>query len=324
MIPRALVLGGTATLCLAALATLAASPVWGAFAASAASAGNTITAAADFIAPSASSEQIGKSSGGTPAFIKKGGTYYVYADVADSGNPASGVSKVTANVSSITSGSTATALSAGSYEVEGESFDYRSARLTAGSSLAEGPHAYSLTLTDAAGNGETETGFAVEVDNKAPTASDVQTTNHSTTVGLAQAGDAITYTYSEPPDPTSILSGWNGAATSVVVHLNNATNDTVTVFNATNKTQLNLGSVNLGRGDYTGSSITFGASGTASTMVLSGNSVTITLGTQSAAASTAGGTGTMVWTPSASATDRAGNAASTATATESGAADKEF
>ena len=57
---------------------------------------------------------------------------------------------------------------------------------------------------------------------------------------------------------------------------------------------------------------------------MSGNTITITLGTQSAAATTAAATGTMSWTPSASATDPAGNATATTAVTESGTADKEF
>ena len=78
-----------------------------------------------------------------------------------------------------------------------------------------------------------------------------------------------------------------------------------------------------------GGHLKFGATGTPSTMTMSGNSITITLGKQSAVglgvdATTAGANGTMSWGPSATATDRAGNAASTAAATESGAADKEF
>jgi chitinase len=59
-------------------------------------------------------------------------------------------------------------------------------------------------------------------------------------------------------------------------------------------------------------------------MVMSGNAVTITLGTQSAAATAAAAPGSMSWTPSASATDPAGNAVSTTAVTESGAADKDF
>jgi hypothetical protein len=321
---RPLLLVAALAVALTAAGALGAVPVWGAFAASATSVGNTITAAADFTAPESSLTEIAKSAGGTPAFLKKGGAYFVYANVADSGNPASGVATVTANVSAITAGSTAVPLSAGTFTVDGETFNRRSASLSAGSALAEGALGYSLTMADAAGNSQTESGLSVTVDNKAPTATDVQAANGSTTVGLAQQGDTITFTYSEPPDPNSILAGWTGAATGVVVRLNNATNDTVTVFNAANTTQLNLGSVNLGRSDYTTTNRTFGASGTASSMVLSGSSVTIALGTQSGAASTAAGTGTMVWTPSSSATDRAGNAASTATASETGAADKEF
>src|SRR5581483_10774249 len=115
-------------------------------------------------------------------------------------------------------------------------------------------------------------------------------------------------------------------ATSVVVRVNNGGlgNDTVTVFNSANTTQLPLGSVNLARIDYTTANITFGATGTASTMTQSRNSITVKLGTQSAAGTTALGTGTMIWTPSATATDRAGNAESTANVTETGAADKDF
>ena len=85
-----------------------------------------------------------------------------------------------------------------------------------------------------------------------------------------------------------------------------------------------LGTISLARTDYTSANRTFGATGTASTMVQSGPVVTITLGTPSAAASTAAGTGTLSWTPSASATDRAGNAASIIPGSESGSADVDF
>jgi hypothetical protein len=304
-------------------ATLARESVWGNFTGKAPNSGNSITAAADFRAPTASATTLAKTGGGTVGQIKKGGTYYVYANVSDTGNPASGVAAVTANVSSITSGSTAVALSAGSFTAGGVGYGYRSASLTAGTSLAAGSYTYSLTATDAAGNSKTQSGYGVVVDNTAPAGTDVQTTNGGTN-GLAQAGDTISFSFSKAIDPNSILSGWSGASTNVVVRLNNATNDTVTIFNSTNTTQLPLGSINLGRADYTSANITFGATGTASTMVMSGNIVTVTLGTQSAAATTAAATGTMTWTPSASATDPAGNATSTTAVTESGTADKEF
>jgi hypothetical protein len=322
---RALVAAAIAAVLLGT-AALARESVWGNFTRATPNPGNTITAAADFRAPTASAAAIAKTAGGTAGQIKKGGTYYVYANASDVGNPASGVAAVTANVGSITSGSTAVALSAGSFTAGGVSYNRRSASVTAGSTLAAGSYSYSLTLTDAAANSRTQSGFTVTVDNTVPSGTDVQTLNGGTTSGLAEAGDTISFTFSEAPDPNSILSGWSGAATNVVGRLNNGStaNDTLTIFNSANATQLPLGSVNLGVADCTSANITFGATGTASKMVLSGSTVTITLGTQSAAATTAAATGTMTWTPSASATDSAGNAASTTAVTESGAADKEF
>lgn len=327
MTTRPALVAATVAAFLLGTSALARQSVWGNFTATAPNAGNSITAATDFRAPTASASVIGKTAGGIVGQIKKGGTYYVYASASDTGNPASGVSAVTANVNSITSGSTAVALSAGSFSANGVSYGYRSASLTAGTSLAAGSYSYSLTLTDTAGNSATQSGFSVIVDNTVPTGTDVQTANGGATAGLAEAGDKITFTFSEAIDPNSIVSGWNSGSTNVVVRLNNGTgsnNDNVTVFNATNATQLPLGSINLGRADYTSSSITFGATGTASSMVMSGSTITITLGTASGTATTAGATGTMSWTPSASATDAAGNAVSTTAVTESGTADREF
>ena len=299
--------------------------VWALYANSAASDGNELVAAADWVAPSASASVIGKSQGGVPGYIRQGGTYMVYANVSDSGAPASGIAGVTANASAITTGQTAAVLSAGSFPIGGVTYGHRSGTLTAGASLAAGTYSYSLTSKDLASNSRTQSGYTVIVDNTAPTAADVQTANKTGgTAGRPELGDSITFTFSEPIDPTSIIANWDGTATSVVVRVTNATGDPLTVYNAANATQLPLGSVNLGRNDYVTASATFGASGTASTMVLSGNAITITFGTASAGPSTASTNGTMTWTPSASAYDRAGNAAATTARTETGSADREF
>jgi len=314
---------GFVALAATALAAVFAGVVWAGFTSKTATGSSTISAAPDFVAPSSSATVVAKSAGGVVGSIKKGGTFYVYANVTDSGNPASGVSSVAAGVGLLTSSKTP-ALNAGSFEVGGVSYNRRSAQLTALSTLVAGTLSFDLTMTDAAGNSRTESGLEATGDNTAPSAADVQTVNGGSTVGLAQQGDSITFTYSEPIDPNTILSGWSGAATSVVLRLNNATNDTVTIYNSTNATLLPLGTVSLGRSDYTTTNRTFGASGTASTMTMSGNSVKVTLGTQSGAASTAASTGSMSWTPSATATDWAGNATSTTAKTETGSADKEF
>jgi hypothetical protein len=323
-------------------ATLTA-PTWAAFKGTASNPGNAIAAAPDFRAPAASATVVLKSQGGTPGFVKKSGTYTVLAQVTDTGNPASGIAGVTADASTPTSGATAVALNAGSFSAAGVSYNRGTASLTAGAGLTEGAKSYSLTSTDVAANTRTQTGYTVTVDNTAPTASDVQTANNGTTVGRPQTGDTITFTFGEPIEPGSILSGWAGDSTNVVVRITDGgcvlvlcSNDTLTVRNSANAADLPLGSVDLKRPDYRGGSILqiltlspidFGRSTDAaprSTMVMSGNKVTVTLGTPSTTTDTAGANGTMTWAPSATPYDRAANAATTASVNESGGADTEF
>jgi hypothetical protein len=285
--------------------------------------GNSLSAKADWGPPAAGASVIGKTTGGPGGYIKQGGTYYVYANVTDSGNPPAGTASVTANVSSITTGQTAATLAAGSYTVDGTAYNYRSAALTANATLAAGSYAYALSLTDGAGNGGTRTGLTVSVDNTAPSATDVQTVNATGgTAGKPELGDQLVLTYSEPMDPTSILAAWSGAATNVAVRITDGGtgNDVLTVRNAANTAQLPLGSISLGRKDFVSATRDFGAGGTASQMTQSGGTITLRLGTPSGTTGTAAGTGSMVWTPSASATDRAGNPSSTTAKTESGAA----
>jgi hypothetical protein len=300
------------------------------------STGNNVTAATDFRAPTVSASVIAKAAGGVPGFIKQGGSYRIYATVADTGNPASGIAAVTANVANLTTGQTAVAMTAGSFTIGGVTYNYRSAPVTANATLTAGSTAYSIAATDSAANSGT-TNFSVIVDNILPIASDVQTANGSTTVGQAQQNDTITFTFSEPIEPDSILSGWTGSSTNVAVEIQHALlslgNDGLRVFDSTDSTVLPFGTVDLGRSDYVGgvlgAILKFGASGTASTMTMSGNTITIVLGNRTlvgvlASAGTAGGNGTMSWASTTTPTDRAGNASTGNTATESGAADKEF
>jgi hypothetical protein len=330
------VLGAVAVLALVAIpAALAA------FGARTQSEGDIVTAAADFTPPATTRTAIGKTQGGVTGFVKQGGTYYVYATVAaDTGNPASGLASVKANVETVTSGQTAVALVAGTYTAGGVSYNYRSAAQTASSILAEGERTFTVTATDVAGNAKTVSGNAT-IDNTPPKASDVQTANGAGgTVGLAELGDSITFTFSEPIEPESIQAGWTGASTNVVIRMVDngilglpTGNDELFVYNAANTTTLPFGAVNLGRGDYVagllGGSINFGAGGTPSKMVMSGSTVTITFGTEAAEGllvgpTTAAAAGTMVWTPVATPYDRADNVMPTTAATESGPADKEF
>lgn len=303
---------------------------------------NVFGAAPDWVAPQVSSTTIAKKVGYLPGSIKQGGSYYIYANVTDTGNPASGVTSEKADVSAITPAGSAVTLLAGSVSVGGVTYTHRSAELVATTPLTAGSKAYTVTSLDVAGNTRTQTGYGVTVDNTAPAGTDVQTTNVSGgTGGQAQLGDTITFTFSERIDPESILTTWTGSSTNVVVHLIDGgcvlitlilcSDDSVVVRNAADTALLPLGSIDLNRSDYNGGglvgsrpALTFGVSGTPSTMVQSGASITITLGTGSGTANTAGATGTMAWSPSATAFDAAGNLASAASVDETGTADKEF
>jgi VCBS repeat-containing protein len=208
-------------------------------------------------------------------------------------------------------------------------------------SAYSGSDSFTYRASDGTTNGNIAT--VTITDTIAPTAVDVQTTNAGTS-GKIEQGDTITYTFSEPIDPNSIVAGWDGTGTrDVVVRVNDGdlllgigAPDTLQVYDATNSTALALGTVNLGRTDYAnsllggllGSNLRF----TASTMTMSADkkTVTIVLGTYSANSilvgqGTAGAAGTMTWTPTAGPKDLAGNAIVTTAATESGGtADKEF
>jgi len=271
----------------------------------------TISADADFLAPSASASVIAKSQGGVPGYVKKSGTYYVYANVTDSGNPASGIASVKADVSAVTSGQTAVGLTAGSYSAGGTSYNYRSAQLTASSTLAAGSRSYSLALADQAGNTGSQS-FSVTADNGPFAAADFDTANASGgTAGKAERGDTVTYTFDTAVDPGSLVSGWDGSGSkSVTVSIaDNSSNDTLSVTGAT------IGSVALGSNfTNTGKTTTFSSS----TMSVSGAAVTIVLGTDSAGnARTETSKAKPTWTPSTSNYDLAGNAcASTAVSGE--------
>ena len=180
-------------------------------------------------------------------------------------------------------------------------------------------------------------------DTGQPTAVDVQTTVNGPTNGFAEQGDTIVFTFSEAIDPTSILAGWNGGTTNVVVRmLNNGldgtANDQLGVFTTgTTPTLLPLGVVDLGHKDYVGgavaggqggTSIQYGATGTPSTMTMVGNTIVIVLGTYNGGITNnatrrgiAVGTATMVWTPGAAIKDLAGNSILATPIAESGADD---
>src|SRR6185437_16168854 len=97
-----------------------------------------------------------------------------YANAADT----AGLATVTADVSALTSGQTAVALSActTTCTFNGVTYGWKSASKTAGASIAAGPTAFSVTATDKAVNATTGS-YSVTVDATAPTVSGVAVAN---------------------------------------------------------------------------------------------------------------------------------------------------
>jgi chitinase len=208
----------------------------------------------------------------------------------------------------------------GPWTIGGVSYAYRSASLTANTPLLAGAKSYTLTLTDShsPANAATQS-FSVSVDSALPSGSDVQANVGN---GIPEAGDRVVFTFSEAMDPASILSAWSGASTSVQVLVTNGgcgANDSATVQDSGGGTGVHLGTVCVG--DVVNGNRSF----TTSTMVLSasGTTVTVTLGGNPGGTKAAAGT-TLVWTPSALATDVAGNTCSVVPVTESGALDTDL
>ena len=117
------------------------------------------------------------------------------------------------------------------------------------------------------------------IDSTKPTAIQISSTNKAGGIaGRPEAGDTLTYDFSEAMLPASILAGWTGASSaSVTVAFANAgADDTISVTGGANA--VHLGTVATG-GNFVTGAVNF----TGSTMVRSadGKSITITLGTTS-------------------------------------------
>jgi hypothetical protein len=186
--------------------------------------------------------------------------------------------------------------------------------------VPDGVYELQVVVTDKAGNTTTKPfPGTITIDNTAPVAKDVQGANGTGSVaGQIDAGDTLTFTYSEPIAPASLDPGWDGSAKPVTVTVTDAgLSDTLEVYDGT-RVALTAGQpLQLGN-DWVASTTSFPA-----TLTQSGSAVRLTF---NGGGSLTGVTGTapMTWTPSTAATDLAGNAAAATAVTETGAADVDF
>jgi hypothetical protein len=189
--------------------------------------------------------------------------------------------------------------------------------------VPDGAYPTRIVVADNAGVKTTSAPQTIVIDNHLPTGADVQTGNGGGIAGRIQTSDTITLTYSEPIAPATVVSGWTGSNRAIKVRI--ADTDTVDFYDGNDTTRLNLTStaadLTLG-GDYVPSLTKFDA-----TMAMSGNSITITLGTLTLGTPNtlvSPATTTMTWKPSAAATDLSGHPTATTTVTESGTVDLDF
>jgi hypothetical protein len=189
----------------------------------------TRTFTIDTTAPVVSASAIASTSGtGAPGFAKQNTGYNVYADVADT----NGVASVTANVSAVTTGQTAVALSAcvSGCTVGGHAYGYKSAAVTASNPLAEGSKSYSVSASDIVGNAAAPTSFAVVVDNTGPSISTVVAgTSGTSPSGFVKQGG----TYRVYANVTDLPSGAGASsgvdASTITADLANVSNASTTV-----------------------------------------------------------------------------------------------
>ena len=175
---------------------------------------------------------------------------------------------------------------------------------------ADGTYTLFVRGTDPLGN-TTTTSTVFVIDKTKPTGVGITTTNIAT-VRKLELGDTYTLTYSEAMDPASIIALWNGLTTEnvVVKATNNTTSDYLRIYASNGTTLLPLGTLTLKSTTYVSASMTFGLTGTASTLTMSGSSVKITLGNPSSTANTTAAAAVNTsWAPSTTAKDLAGNTA---------------
>jgi len=193
---------------------------------------------------------------------------------------------------------------------------------TPATALANGTYTAQATQTDTAGNTGTSSANTFTVDTVLPTPTSISTANGGSRAGLLEAGDSITFTFSEPILPTSVLSTFTGASATVGVRfINSASADGFTVVDGSGAATLKLdtGTTTTAGVALNGQFVRATATITGTmTRSADGHSFTIVLGTVSAtvAATSAAPATNIRWNVKAGATDRAGNAVAAATVTE--------
>ncbi len=193
---------------------------------------------------------------------------------------------------------------------------------TTASTLPAGTYTVQVTQTDSQGNTGTVT-RTFTVDEAKPEPSAISAVNGgSGSAGRLNAGDKITFTFSKPIAPTSVLSSFTGSSASVTVRFYDEAEDnpydygdSLTVLDGSRQAnvELDAGSFwGIDGGVFTGRNYVTGTVNFAATMTRSsdGTSFVITLGSpdrSSRLVTTTQAAANMIWLPRSGPTDTAGN-----------------
>jgi hypothetical protein len=160
--------------------------------------------------------------GSAPSFLKKSGTYVVYANATDplAGGAASGIASMTANLTNLGGGAT-TALSTCSSgcTVGATTYAYVSAQQTASSSLSDGVKTFTITATDNATNSASSSSQNVTADSTAPTGLATKLSAAGDTTGGSVGSGRPYRVYANASDPVT-----GGVASGVGLVTANLTN----------------------------------------------------------------------------------------------------
>ena len=161
-------------------------------------------------------------------FVRQGGTYRVYANASDlpaAPGTFSGLDAATlaANVSTVSAGQSAVALTSCGGCGPGSGYAFQTAQLTADAVLAEGNKLYSVSAADNLGTSASSSGANVQVDNTAPSVSTVIANTTTNQPGWLRQGSGyrIYANVTELPAGPGASSGLN--ASSITANVSNVT-----------------------------------------------------------------------------------------------------
>lgn len=178
--------------------------------------------------------------------------------------------------------------------------------------LAAGTYTVRAAQADSAGNTGSAT-VTFTIDTTPPQPATISTANAANGAkGRLDAGDSITYGFSEAIAPASVLSTFGGGSTTADVQVffsNAGTTDYFALRDSGGQQNVRLDSYVASNAELVTANVTWPATLTQSS---DGRSFTVTLGTAPASGvgATANTARNMAWSPKAGPTDRAGNALS--------------